>query len=237
MNKAAKYAVGIAAALAVAGAGHFAMGSYATKMARKTVADLQKFLPEGATLSHGNVRANAYSSTGGVKDIFYDSAKLSITIGALRVRDFDREGETVMADVIGFENVEIRLKDKGVTYRALRGSAHGSNLGEVLRLIRRATPEELARLIKAREIVLHDVTAIGKGTRLALDEIRGSTIDAGAIATVKLLGLSLGAGSDSTMATCTATSLPVERLAEIASATVLPDQGPALLADIRSVCK
>lgn len=238
MNKAAKIAVGIVAALVVAGAGHFALGSYATKMARKTVADMQKFLPAGASLSYGNVRANAYSSTGGVRDIFYDSAKLSVTIGTLRVRDFDRNGESMSADVVGFEDVNIVLKDKGVRYRILRGSAHASNLGEVLRLMRRATPEELAKLLKARDIMLHDVTSTGKGTRVVIDEVLGKSIEGGTIGEVKVHGLTVGEGiSDNTLATCTAAALPVDRFAELAFATVAPDQGPALLADIKAVCK
>lgn len=238
MNKKTKFALVAVGLMAAAGATHIAISSTATKAGKRAIEALQKSLPAGGTLSYGNVKANGYRNNGAMRDVFYDSPKLSITASTVRIRDFEREGEAITASVVGFEDVVIHLKDKGIRYSIKRAVAHDSNLIELVRSIRRSTPQDLARMLKAREIIVTDITSSGKGTRIVLDEARGNDVNSGTIAKLQLKGLAAAEGGPGkSVSTCAGDAIPVERVGELAATTVDPSQDGPLVGEIGALCK
>lgn len=231
-------AFGVAFLLALAAGGHIALSSASFRAARKAIEDVEKGLPSGGSISFGNLGVSPYASAGGVRDMFYDSPRLSITATTVRVRDFAREGDDIKADIVGFEDVVITLKDKGIKYHIKRARAVGSNLAQVVRAVRRSSPEDLARMLQAREIVITDLTSSGKGVKLIVDEIKAGSIGQGSIGRLELKGMAVAeGGAGKSVGACSGDAVSVVRVGELAAATVSPDQGEVLISDVKAVCK
>lgn len=231
-------AIGVAVLMVAGGAGHFWFSSRATHAFKKTVEDIQKGLPVGSSLSYSGMGMNAYRGNGGVRNVFYDSAKVSITASAIRVRDFDRDGDNITATVIGFDDVTINLKDKGIKYHVKQGLVRNGNLGQVVRAVRRSSPADLARMLEAHEIVVSDITGIGKGTKVAVDELRANDIGKGTAGGLKLKGVAVAdGGPDRSIESCAGDAVPVESIGDWAAATAAPEQEATLVGTITAVCK
>lgn len=231
-------AIGVAVLVVAGGAGHFWFSSRTTHAFKKTVEDIQKGLPVGSSLSYSGMGMNAYRGNGGVRNVFYDSAKVSITVSAIRVKDFERDGDNINASVIGFDDITITLKDRGIKYHVKQGLVRNGNLGQVVRAVRRSSAADLARMLEAHEIVVSDITSSGKGARLAVDEVRASDIGKGTAGSFKLKGVALAEGGpNKSIESCAGDAVSVESVGDWAAATAAPEQEATLVGAITVVCK
>lgn len=231
-------AIGVIVLAVAGGAGHFWYSSRTTHAFKKTVEDIQKGLPVGSSLTYSGLGMNAYRSNGGLRNVFYDSAKVSITVSTIRLRDFERDGEDIKVAVINFDDITITLKDKGIKYHVKQGQVHNGNLGKVVRALRRSSPAELGRMLEASEIVVTDITSGGKALRLAVDELRAGDISKGTAGSFNLKGVALAEGGPTrSIGACAGNAIQVESVGDWAAATVNPEQEATLLSDITAVCK
>lgn len=232
--------IGVILLLAVGGAGHFWYSSRATHAFKKAIEDLQKGLPVGSSLSYSGMGLSAYRGNGGVRNVFYDSAKVAITVSAIRMKDFSRDGDgdVIHASVFGLDDITINLKDKGIKYHVKHALVREGNLGEVLRAIRRSSLEELGHMLEAGDIIVSDIVSSGKAAKLSVEEVRVTKTDKGTVGSLKIKSLAIAEGGPSkSIAACAAESVPVTRIGDWAAATVNPEQEATLVSDITSLCK
>jgi hypothetical protein len=237
-SKKSRIILAAVAVLAMVGGGLVWFSSRARVTFKRALQQVEERLPPGASLSYKGVRTVAFRGTAGVREVFYDSAKLSMTATTAHVANLSQDGDTFTAPVIVFDDVVLNLKEKGVKYRVKRAVANGSNLADVTRSLRRATASEIGRLVEARDITLTDVTSTGKGMPLVADQIIATDVAKGTAGTLTIKGAAVGeSGEGRSIHACSGANVPLDSIGDWAAATITRDREATLVGEITAVCK